>query len=57
MSHRQAELFEVGVAQLGQDLVVDRAVAEDRLVLFEAQAPQPGRHIHRDPRRGERTPV
>jgi hypothetical protein len=50
--HRDAELFEVGLGQLGQDLVVDLVLAEHRLVLFEAQCPQPGGDIHLDLRRG-----
>ena len=36
MSHRHAELLQVGVGQLGQDLVVDLVLTEYRRVLFEA---------------------
>jgi hypothetical protein len=45
--HRHPKLFEVGVGQLGQDLMVDVVLAEYRCVLFEAELPQPLGDIHR----------
>jgi hypothetical protein len=45
--HRQAKFFEVGLGQLGQDLMVDLVLAEYRRVLFEAKRPQPLDDIHR----------
>ena len=56
MSHRHAELLQVGVGQLGQDLVVDLVLTEYRRVLFEAQGPQPFRDIRLDLRARRRAP-
>ena len=40
------ELLEVRLAQLGQDLRVDRLGAEGFVVLLQAQAPEPGPDVH-----------
>ena len=43
-----AKLFQVLRRQTRQDRVVDRIVAERRLILFETKAPQPTSKFHRD---------
>ena len=43
---RDAKLLEVLRRQVGQDRLVYLVFAEDRLVLPEAQAPQPDHNIH-----------
>ena len=46
---RQPEILQVLVRQLGQDLGVDRRVPERGDVLTEAQALEPGGHVHAAP--------
>src|SRR5262245_41893925 len=46
MSERQAKLFEVLIPERRQDIAANSVVAERLLVLLQAEAPQPGRHIH-----------
>ena len=46
VSERHSELLEVAFAQLRQHLAVDLVRAEHRLVLSEAEAPQPAADIH-----------
>ena len=41
-----AKLFEVLGGEARQDPLVNLVVAEGRLVLFEAQAPQPDHNVH-----------
>jgi hypothetical protein len=43
---RNANFFQVAVGQLGQDISVDRAVAEGRLILAKPQASEPIPNIH-----------
>ncbi len=46
MAEDDAELFEVGVGQVGQDFGVDAVVAERRFVLAEPEASEPVPHVH-----------
>ena len=46
MPEQNAELFEIGVAEVGQDIGIDAVVAERRLVLPEPEAPQPLSDVH-----------
>ena len=46
MPEQNAELFEIGVAEVGQDIGIDAVVAERRLVLPEPEAPQPLHDVH-----------
>ena len=46
MAEQDPELFQVSVGQLGQDLGVDRVLAERLLVALQPQIPQPSRDIH-----------
>jgi hypothetical protein len=41
-----ADVFEVLGRQLRQNCFIDRILAECRLVLFEAKAPQPTSEVH-----------
>ena len=43
---RDAKLLQVFSRQVRQDRVVDVVLAENSLVLSEAQAPQPDRDVH-----------
>ena len=43
---RKTNLTEMILRQIGQDGVVDRVLAEYRLILFEAKAPQPTPEVH-----------
>jgi hypothetical protein len=40
------DFLQVLLGQVREDPLVDLVVAECRLVLFEAQAPQPDHHVH-----------
>jgi len=46
---RHADVFEVRGCQLRQNCFVDRVLAECRLVLSEAKAPQPTSEVHHWP--------
>ena len=46
VSEEHAELFEIGVGQVRQDVGVNSVLAERGLVLAEPQAPQPGSYVH-----------
>ena len=46
MPEQNAELFEIGVAEVGQDIGIDAVVAKRRLVLPEPEAPQPLPDVH-----------
>jgi hypothetical protein len=49
MTYRpNTDFLQVLLRQLRQDLFVDRIVAECRLILFEAKAPQPNPEVHKD---------
>jgi hypothetical protein len=41
-----AELLEIALGQLGQHLVVDLVLSDDRLVFLETEASQPNSDIH-----------
>jgi hypothetical protein len=46
MPERNAEVLEVLLGELRQNIGVDFAVAEHGLALFEAEAPQPGPDVN-----------
>jgi hypothetical protein len=50
----KTQLTEMIFREVGQDALVYLVLAEHRLILFEAQAPQPACHVHdRRPQSGD----
>ena len=49
-----ADLLQVLLSEVREDLLVDLVVSERRLVFFEAQAPQPSSEVH--DKRAPKTP-
>ena len=46
VAEQHAELFEVDLGQLGQNLRVDRVFAKDRFILRQVETAQPRRNVH-----------
>ena len=46
MTKQNAELLQVLIRQVAQNVCVDRVLAENFLVLFEAKASQPESYFH-----------
>ena len=46
MAEQDAELLQILICQIRQDCLIDRVIAEYRLILFEAKAPQPPSEVH-----------
>ena len=49
MAERDAELFQIGLSQVRQDVGVNGTFAESLLVPLQPQLPQPSRDVHAAP--------
>jgi hypothetical protein len=46
MTEQDAQLLQVLIRQIGKNAEIDPVLAECRLILFEAKAPQPFSEVH-----------
>ena len=46
MAEQDAQLLQVLIRQIRQNRIVDGVLAEYRLILLEAEAPQPSSEVH-----------